>query len=86
MGDLMHPFLPILSLVLLFMGDALAFFLHRFGRDADVALHRPSLWTLIFVSLLFGGGLAFWLRRFRLRFPFYAALLSLAWVVLLAVI
>ena len=57
----MHPFLPILSLVLVVMGDAAAFFLWRYGHEPDVAIHRPGLVALITVSMLFGVWLAWWL-------------------------
>ena len=79
----MHPFLPVLSIVLLAMGDAAAFFLWRFGNDPDVVAHRPSLWALTGVAILFGAALAFWLRRFHLRFPSYAAMISLIGSILL---
>ncbi len=80
----MHPFLPILSLVFLVMGDAAAYFLKKFGHQPDVVMHRPSLWTVIWICMLFGVGLAFWLRRFRVYYPFYAAVISLVWVILVA--
>ena len=82
----MHPFLPILSLVLIAMGDAAAFFLGRHGHEPDVAIHRPALWALIGVALLFGGWLAWWLRRFRIHFTFYFAVASLIWVILLGIL
>ena len=82
----MHPFLPVLSLVLLAMGDSAAFLLWKNGRQLEIAVHRPSLLALIFVSLLFGGVLAFWLRRFRLNFPAYFACISVIWVILLALL
>jgi len=80
----MHPFLPLLSLVFLIMGDAAVFFLKKFGEDPDVVMHRPSVWTLIWICLILGGGLAYWLRRYRIHFPFYIALVSIVWVIVLA--
>jgi hypothetical protein len=79
----MHPFLPLLSLVFLAMGDAAAFFLKKYGNDPDVVMHRPSVWALIWICLVLGGGLAFWLRNYRIHFTFYFALASLVWVILL---
>jgi len=82
----MHPFLPILSLVLVAMSDASAFFLWRYGRQPDVAVHQAALLALISVSMLFGAWLAWWLRRFRIHFTFYFAVVSLIWVILLRIL
>lgn len=82
----MHPFLPILSLVLVAMSDASAFFLWRYGRQPDVVMHQPGLIALIGVSMLFGGWLAWWLRRFRIHFTFYFAVASLIWVIVLGIL
>lgn len=68
------------------MGDAMAYFLRRFGHEPDIVTHRPSLWVLIGVSLLCGVWLSFWLRRFRIHFPSWFAVISLVWVILLAVL
>ena len=82
----MHPFLPILSLVLVAMGDALTFFLWRYGRQPEVAVHQSGLLALIGVSMLFGVWLAWWLRRFRIHFTFYFAMVSMIWVILLGIL
>jgi hypothetical protein len=82
----MHPFLPLLSLIFLIMGDATAYFLKKFGNQPDIVMHRPSLWTLIWICLILGGGLAVWLRNYRIHFTFYVALVSLVWVILLVLI
>jgi hypothetical protein len=67
----MHPFLPILSLVLLLMGDWGAFYLWRYGMAPEVAPHRQAIMAVVFIALLFGGALALWLRRYRVRYPSY---------------
>ena len=82
----MHPFLPMLSCVLIAMGDATAFYLWKHGHEIEIATHRPSIWVLIVVSFLFGEGLAFWLRRFHIHFPAYFALVSMVWVILLVIL
>ena len=82
----MHPFPPVIALVLLAMADAMAWFLRQHGREPEIAVHQSALLSVIVISLLFGGATAFWLRRFRIRFPWYAALASLAFVLALALI
>ncbi|HAO99431.1 MAG TPA: hypothetical protein DCQ83_05250 [Fibrobacteres bacterium] len=77
----MHPFLPILSIVLMLMGDATTFFLWRHGHDPELASHVSSLWALIGFSMLFGAGLGFWLRKFRVNYPSYVAIASFVWLI-----
>lgn len=82
----MHPFLPVLSFVLIAMGDGAAFLMWKYGAQPEIAVHRPSLWALIVVSLLFGGSLALWLRRFQINFCAYFTYASMVLVILLTFI
>jgi hypothetical protein len=79
-----HPFLPILALVLLLMADLGVYYLGSEKANPEVALHAASIWTVAGMSFVFGGGLALWLRRFRLRFPVYFTWGSLAWILFAA--
>lgn len=82
----MHPFLPALSLIFLLAGDGTALFMHLSAKNPLVAANLSSLGTVVVLSLVFGGGLAFWLRRMGLRFPSWVAILSLLWVIALALV
>ena len=81
----MHPFLPALSLIFLLAADGTALFTRLSERDPLVAANISSLYVVTVASLLIGSVLALLLRRLGLRFPGWAAILSLLWVVALVV-
>jgi hypothetical protein len=80
----MHPFLPVLSLIFLLAADGTALFARLAAKNPLVAANISSLYVVTAASLLIGSVLAVLLRRFGLRFPGWAAILSLLWVVALA--
>jgi hypothetical protein len=73
----MHPFLPVLSVLLLIMGNAAMLFARFQADHPEIAPHVSSLYAVVFISILCGAALAIWLRRFGLLFPSWIAILSL---------
>ena len=76
----MHPFLPVLTILFLLSGNAVAVFYHYNAEHPEVAAHVNSVHTTVLLCLLIGGGLAFWLRRFGILYPTWVAILSFIWV------
>ena len=76
----MHPFPPFTAVALLLMADACAFYLKRWGHQVSLEPHRSSIQVLIGMSFVFGALMAYYLRRYRLRYPWWATLVSLVWL------